>query len=147
MTTRQRSTDGLPSREGKPVLTVSKSDLGKLLKGKTASTKFIEQNRKEIQKYMSTAMKSEENMLGYLEFSNATMHGFANANNIYVEQEAGQDNNQNNISMYDQTAQATARDPIAAMDSIHSEYKTVEEAKKATEEIKSDLPKHNNSKI
>lgn len=96
---------------------------------------------------MSTAMKSEENMLGYLEFSNATMHGFANANNIYVEQEAGQDNNQNNISMYDQTAQATARDPIAAMDSIHSEYKTVEEAKKATEEIKSDLPKHNNSKI
>lgn len=83
LTTRQRSTDGLPTQEGKPVLTVSKTDLDKLLKGKTASTKFIEQNRKEIQKYMSTAMKSEENMLGYLEFSNATMHGLANANNIY----------------------------------------------------------------
>lgn len=37
--------------------------------------------------------------------------------------------------MYDQTANATARDPIGGMDSIHSEYKTVEEARKVTEEI------------
>ena len=53
-------------------------------------------------------MKSEENMLGYLEYSNSTMQKIHNMADCpaedHVEQEA---NIQNNISMYDQTAQNT----------------------------------------
>jgi hypothetical protein len=45
---RKRSTDQLPSEDGKPVLNLTRQDLDKLLRGKNASTKFIEQNKKEL---------------------------------------------------------------------------------------------------
>jgi hypothetical protein len=76
--------------------------LDKLLKGKNASSKFIEQNKRELQKYMNAAMKSEENMLGYLEYSNSTMakvHDMAECPAEDCEEEAAKA--QNNISMYD----------------------------------------------
>ena len=102
---RKRSTDQIHTEEGKPILNLTRKDLDKLLKGKNASSTFIEQNRKELQKYMNAAMKSEENMLGYLEYSNSTMaevHNMADCPAGDCEEQAA--NAQNNISMYDQTA-------------------------------------------
>ena len=79
--------------------------MDKLLKGKNASSKFIEQNKKELQKYMNAAMKSEENMLGYLEYSNSTMRKIHDLEDCTAEDRGvGEDqeaNAQNNISMYD----------------------------------------------
>ena len=51
---------------------------------------------------MNAAMKSEENMLGYLEYSNSTMakvHDMAECPAEDCEEEAAKA--QNNISMYD----------------------------------------------
>ena len=76
--------------------------MDKLLKGKNASSKFIEQNKRELQKYMNAAMKSEENMLGYLEYSNSTMAKVQDL--VELPAEDGEEqvaNNQNTISMYD----------------------------------------------
>lgn len=60
---------------------------------------------------MNAAMKSEENMLGYLEYSNSTMHKIHDMEDCAAEDcavgEEQEANVQNNISMYDQTAQNT----------------------------------------
>jgi len=103
---RKRSTDQIHTEEGKPILNLTRKDLDKLLKGKNASSTFIEQNKKELQRYMNAAMKSEENMLGYLEYSNSTMAEVHNMAECADDCDA-QANAQNNISMYDQTAQQT----------------------------------------
>ena len=55
--------------KSKPVLSISKDDLSTIVKGKSPSKNFIAENRKELQKYLNEAVKSEDNMLGYLEFS------------------------------------------------------------------------------
>ena len=65
------------SEESRPVLNLSKQDLESLMAGKKASKKFLDQNRKELQRYLNQAVKSEESMLGYLEVSNMTKNAEA----------------------------------------------------------------------
>jgi len=55
---------------------MDKKDLNQLLKGKDASKQFIERNRKPLAAYLNAVMKSEDQMMGYLEFTSANqLHG------------------------------------------------------------------------
>ena len=48
---------------------MTKADFTKMMNGKNGSRKFIEDNKNQINKYISAVMKSEDNMIGYLSFS------------------------------------------------------------------------------
>lgn len=55
--------------KSKPTLNMTKADFKKMMSGKNGSRKFIEDNKNQINKYISAVMKSEDNMIGYLSFS------------------------------------------------------------------------------
>lgn len=57
----------------KPSLNMTRDDFNKLSKGKKASRKFIDENRKSISNYLNAVMKSEDNMLGYLNFTSQNL--------------------------------------------------------------------------
>jgi hypothetical protein len=49
---------------------MNRTELKKAFKNGMSSKKFIKNNKKAIDKYLSEVMKSEEKMIGYLEFTN-----------------------------------------------------------------------------
>ena len=55
--------------KNKPTLNMTKDDFKKILNGKDASQRFLDDNKKSISKYLSAVMNSEDNMIGYLNFS------------------------------------------------------------------------------
>lgn len=54
-------------------MNITQEDLFKLYMNKNASGEFIQENQKEILKYLDYVMSSEEKMVGYKEYSNKNM--------------------------------------------------------------------------
>lgn len=81
----------------RPVLNITEKDLQSIISGKLGSKQFVEDNKKEIKRFLSDAISSEEKMMGYLTITEDNF----NKGRMAEMENANPDANTQNISLND----------------------------------------------